>query len=237
MSSVLMITTAADSIVLADGSPHPTGAWAEEVAVSHRLLREAGVRVDIATPGGRAAVIDPISLDERGGVGPADAREFRAYLDSIDEQLQRPLELAAVSVEDYDAVLVPGGHGPMVDLARDADLARLLAAADARGSVIAAVCHGLAGLLGAVDATGRFLFAGRRVTVFTDEEEQQGGLGERAPYLVESTLRDLGAVLETGPAWSSTVVVDGNLVTGQNPRSTAATTQRLLAALPPAAGR
>lgn len=231
MPSVLMVITAADSLTLADGGSHPTGFWAEEVAASHRILREAGADVRIATPGGRPAPVDPISLDERGGVSASDAAEFRAYLDAIAEELRQPLALADVRSGDYDAVYLPGGHGPMADLATDPDLARILVEADARRLTVAALCHGPAGLLSATDADGRFVFAGRRLTVFTDEEERQGGLGDRSPYLVESRLRELGAVIESGPAWTSTVVRDGNLITGQNPQSSADTAREVVQSL------
>ena len=231
MPSVLMVITAADSLTLADGGSHPTGFWAEEVAASHRILREAGADVRIATPGGRPAPVDPISLDERGGVSASDAGEFRAYLDAIAGELRQPLALADVQTGDYDAVYLPGGHGPMADLATDPELARILAEADARRLTVAALCHGPAGLLSATGADGRFLFAGRRLTVFTDEEERQGGLGDRSPYLVESRLRELGAVIESGPAWTSTVVRDGNLITGQNPQSSADTAREVVQSL------
>ncbi|WP_199441074.1 type 1 glutamine amidotransferase domain-containing protein [Umezawaea beigongshangensis] len=231
MTKVLMIVSAADSLELADGTAHPTGFWAEELAASHELLRAAGAEVDVATPGGAQPTVDPISLDERGGVSEADAERFRRYLDSIATELAAPLSLADVTIDDYDAVYVPGGHGPMADLARDADTGRLLRAADARGSVVAVLCHGPAALLSTVDADGTFAFAGRRVTAFTDVEEQQGGLGERSPYLVESRLRELGAVIESGEPWTSTVVVDGTLISGQNPQSSRATAEAVLAAL------
>jgi putative intracellular protease/amidase len=231
MSNVLMIISAADSLTLADGTSHPTGYWAEEVAASHRVFREAGAAVRIATPGGRVPTVDPVSLDARGGVDETDAKQFQTYLDSIAADLRRPLPLGDVTLGDYDAVFLPGGHGPMADLADDPDLARVLAEADARHLVVAALCHGPAGLLSAVDGSGRFLFAGRRLTTFTDAEELQGGLGENSPYLVESRLRELGAVIEAAPAWSSHVVVDGNLITGQNPQSSVATAERVLQAL------
>jgi putative intracellular protease/amidase len=231
MARVLMVVTAADTLTLADGTSHATGFWAEEVAASHEVLRAAGVEVDIATPGGAAATVDPISLDGRGGVSEADAARFRAYLDTIADELAEPRSLADVEVTDYDALYIPGGHGPMTDLAVDADLGRLLVDADGRGQVIAALCHGPAGLLSALRPDGRFAFAGRTLTVFTDEEERQGGLGEATPYFVEARLRELGAVVEPGPAWESRVVVDGNLITGQNPRSSTDTARQVLVAL------
>lgn len=226
-----MILSAAATVRLIDGSDHPTGFWAEEVAASHRVLSEAGFEVDIATPGGARPTVDPASLDERGGVAEADAADFRRYLDSIEDSLAAPLPVAKVSLDDYDAVYIPGGHAPMTDLAIDAEVGRLLADAAARDLPIAALCHGLAALLSATRPDGTFAFAGKRLTSFSDEEELQGGLGEATPYFVEARLRRLGALPEPGPPWSSTVVVDGTLITGQNSQSSVETAQRLLAML------
>jgi putative intracellular protease/amidase len=228
---VLMVISAADSLTLGDDAAHPTGYWAEEVVASHRVLRGAGIEVDVATPGGVRPTVDSISLDERGGVERAAAEELRDYLDSLSDQLTQPLTLGEVSVADYDAIFVPGGHAPMEDLVRDADLGRLLAEADRSGKVVAALCHGPAGLLSASGGDSGFTFAGRRMTVFTDEEERQGGLKEAAPYLVESRLREFGAVIESGPAWTSKVVIDGNLITGQNPQSSVDTAREVVKAL------
>jgi putative intracellular protease/amidase len=233
MAKILMVVSAADRLTLADGTTHPTGFWAEEVAVSHRVLREAGIDVDIATPGGVPPTVDPISLDERGMVDEASAKEFRTYLEALSDQLDKPLALGDVRAADYDGLYIPGGHGPMEDLAHDADLARLLREIDGSGKIVAALCHGPAGVLStSVEEAGDgFPFAGRKLTVFSDEEERQGGLGEAVPYFLESRLRELGALVETGPAWSSKVVADGNLVTGQNPQSSADTARQVLRTL------
>ncbi|MFE9021041.1 type 1 glutamine amidotransferase domain-containing protein [Streptomyces sp. NPDC007808] len=231
MTRILMVLSGADSMELADGSTHPTGYWAEEVAASHRVLRDAGAEVDIATPGGVRPTVDAISLDGRGGVDESAAREFRAYLDSIAGQLDAPLSLSEVRADAYDAIYIPGGHAPMADLAEDAELGRLLNEADAQDRTVAALCHGVAALLSATRADGGFTFAGRALTSFTDEEERQGGLGENTPYFVESRLRERGAVLDTGAAWSSKVVRDGNLITGQNPQSSKDTAEKVLKAL------
>lgn len=226
MAKILMVITGADGLTLADGTVHPTGFWAEEVAESHRVLAEAGVEVDIATPGGVRPPVDPISLDERGGVEASAAEKFRAYLGSIEDRLAQPLALSKVNAADYDAIYLPGGHGPMEDLARDADLGRLLADAVRDGKIVAALCHGPAALLSTAGEDA-FPFAGRRLTVFTDDEERQGGLKDAVPYFVESRLRELGAIVEPGPAWTSKVVVDGTLITGQNPQSTVETAQQV----------
>jgi putative intracellular protease/amidase len=231
MPKILMVLSSAASLRPADGTTHPTGYWAEEVAASHRVLAEAGVTVDLATPGGVRPTVDEISLDERGGVAAADAAEHRAYLDTIAERLASPLVLADVRPDDYDAIYLPGGHAPMADLVRDADLGRLLVAANTRGATVAALCHGVAGLLSAEAPDGAFAYAGRALTSFTDEEERQGGLGDGSPFLVESELRERGAVVRIGAPWSSTVVQDGNLITGQNPQSSTATAEAVLKAL------
>ncbi len=225
MAHVLMVVTGADAIALADGTMHPTGFWAEELVELHRGLVDAGHQVDVATPGGVRPPVDPGSLGEDTG------DELRGYLATIDAVLAQPRALADVQPGEYDAIALPGGHGPMVDLATDADLGRLLVDAVDRDAVVGVLCHGPAGLLSAVREDGSSAFAGRRLTVFTDDEERQGGLGDGAPYLVESRLRELGVVVEPGEPWSVTVVVDGTVVSGQNPQSSLATARRLVEVL------
>jgi putative intracellular protease/amidase len=231
MPKILMVISAATSLKLTDGSTHPTGYWAEEVAASHKVLKAAGAEVDLATPAGVRPTVDALSLSEQGGVSEADAEGFRAYLAGIAEELSTPLALSEVNVGDYDAIYIPGGHAPMADLVQDADLGRLLNDANAQGKTVAALCHGVGALLSAIDENGRFTFAGRTLTSFTDEEERQGGLGETTPFFVEARLREQGAALKTGAAWSNTVVVDGNLITGQNPQSSTGTAETVLEAL------
>lgn len=226
MSKVLMVVTGVDELTLADGSPHPTEFWAEELVELHHGLAAAGHEIDVATPGGACPTVDPASLDVDSNAG----REIAAALDVLWGVLASPLRLDQIRAGEYDAVVLPGGHGPMVDLAEDADLGRLLIDADRRNAVIGVLCHGPAGLLSAVDSEG-FRFAGRHLAVFTDAEERAGGLGENTPYLVASRLAALGATIANGDVWSSTVVVDGNLVSGQNPQSSVATANAIVAAL------
>lgn len=227
MARALLVITAADHFTLTDGTQHPTGYWAEELIELHRGLRTAGHQVDLATPGGRVPVPDAASLDLSTEAG----RERRAYLDSIAEELDHPLVLAEVPVGLYDAIVLPGGHGPMQDLAFEPDLGRLLLDAADRDAVIGALCHGPAGLLSATCPDGSFAFAGRRLAAFTDAEEAIGGLADRSPYLLQSRLSELGAAVEAGAPWSQTVVVDGRLVSGQNPQSSVATAAAVVHAL------
>ncbi|WP_251444169.1 type 1 glutamine amidotransferase domain-containing protein [Microbacterium sp. USTB-Y] len=231
MSKILMAVTAADSLTLADGTAHPTGFWAEELVVAHRELTRAGHDVLIATPGGRPAPVDPGSLNADVVGDATRVEEFRAYLQTIRADLEAPAALGDIVATDFAAVVLPGGHGPMADLAFDEDLGRLLVAADAAQLLIAPFCHGPAGLLSATAPDGRFAFSGRTLTVFTDEEETTGGLGENTPWFVATTLRDRGATVEGGAPWSSHVVRDGNLISGQNPQSSHAVAQTLLEAL------
>src|SRR5688572_23742847 len=117
MSSILIVPSAADAWTRADGSTYETGYWAEELVAIHEKLVDAGYKVDIATPEGRKPTVDARSLDPT--IGGPEVGRFAKYLDSISEDLELPLTLSEVNVADYDAVVIPGGHGPMEDLYRD----------------------------------------------------------------------------------------------------------------------
>jgi putative intracellular protease/amidase len=226
MARVLFVVTGATTWTLTDGTQHPTGYWAEELLQPYRALTAAGHTVVVATPGGVRPTVDEASLapDYTGGV------DVRPELDGI-EALRHPLALTDVDLESYDAVYYPGGHGPMQDLVADAVSGALLTAALDSGRPLAVVCHGSVALLAARRPDGGWAFEGRRVTGFSDEEERQGGLAPKAPFLAESRLREAGAVVEVGDPWSDHVVVDGNLITGQNPQSSATVGRLLVDAL------
>jgi putative intracellular protease/amidase len=146
------------------------------------------------------------------------------------DKVENTLALGSVDPARYDAVFLAGGHGTMWDLPPDARLAEILTAVDARGAVVAAVCHGPAGLVGARRADGRPLVAGRRVTAFTNAEEDAVKLSAVVPFLLESRLRELGGEYVGGEMWKSHAVRDGNLVTGQNPASSEAVARLVLEA-------
>ncbi|MFJ8007463.1 type 1 glutamine amidotransferase domain-containing protein [Streptomyces fagopyri] len=229
MARILMVLSGVDHWTLNDGSKHPSGYWAEEFVVPHRIFSQAGFTVDIAAPTGGKPAADPVSL-RPDVVGP-EADEFAAYIHAAAESLARPTALSDVDTARYDAIFLPGGHGPMEDLAHDPDLGRILIEADAAGKIIAPVCHGPAALLSANLPGGHWLFAGRALTVFTNEEEQLNGTADRAPWLVETVLTARGAVVRSVNAWEANVVVDGNLYSGQNPASSKPLAERLVAAL------
>ncbi len=221
MTKMLIVLTGARSWTLKDGSDHPTGFWAEEFLAPYRIFSEAGLDITVATPGGVTPVADDNSLSaEMNNGGKDKVAELRCQLDDLREILENTAVLEDVDPADFDAVFVPGGHGPMEDLAASLPTGQLLATMlGDESKVVASVCHGPASFLAATAADGGPLLAGRRITAFTNEEESQAGLAEKAPWLLEDRLRQTGSTFTAGDAWAPHVVVDGNLVTGQNPAS------------------
>ncbi|WP_224388310.1 type 1 glutamine amidotransferase domain-containing protein [Pseudonocardia sp. ICBG1293] len=229
MSRILIVLSAADTWERTDGSAYPTGYWAEELAAPYETFVAAGHTVEFASPGGVLQPLDRHSADP-AVAGPDCAHHVRVAEAALRE-FGTPLRLADVDPDRYDAVVLPGGHGPLVDLYRDPDLGALLARVDGDGRIVGAVCHGPAGLLSATGPDGRWLYAGRRMAAFTDEEEQLFGTADGAPWLLASRLRERAAVHESGPAYQAFTVVDGNLVTGQNPASSTPMAEQVVAAL------
>ncbi|MEU9478975.1 type 1 glutamine amidotransferase domain-containing protein [Streptomyces sp. NPDC048191] len=227
MSKILFVLTGADHWTLADGTLHPTGFWADEALVPYRALKAAGHEIVVATPGGVVPRVDQASLAPEVNGGRERAEEVRRGLAEMAE-LSTPVKLAEVDLDDFAAVFYPGGHGPMEDLAVDADSGRLLVAALDSGRPLAVVCHGPAALLAAVRADGVNAFAGYRATAFTNEEEGQAGFAERARWLLQDRLTEAGVQIRTGEPWAPHVVTDRNLITGQNPASAGPVAQELL---------
>jgi putative intracellular protease/amidase len=230
-SRVLFIVTAADHLTLKDGSRHPTGYWADELVQPHRLLREAGASITLATPGGAKPVVDQGSLAPEATGGPAGKKALTDYLASMRGELEAPKALEDMRSDDYDVVVVPGGHGPMEDLVDDAAVGRILTEMLQAGKKVAIVCHAPAAMLAARTADGSWPFRGYRMTAFTNQEEVQGGLAPRLRWLLEDRLREAGALFEAADPWSVHVVVDRNLYTGQNPMSAGPMAERLIADL------
>ncbi|MFT4081466.1 MAG: type 1 glutamine amidotransferase domain-containing protein [Nocardioides sp.] len=186
-----------------------------------------------------------------GGLPEAALRDGVAELEAAstavrDDRLARlariegfaaPVALSSLTDEqlgEFDAVFAPGGHGPMVDLPENPDVARLLSVLHEQGKTISALCHAPALLLAAPDRIdGQWLFEGFRLTSYTNEEEDQNKIGRLGmPWLLASALQNAGAIFDDAPyPWASHVVVDRNLITGQNPYSTEATADAVLKAL------
>ena len=228
MTKVLMVVSAADHWTLNDGTLHPTGFWAEELVTPYSIFTDAGWDVDVATPGGKAPVVDKASLDESAG-GPDTLAAVKAKLDELAPVLAKPLNLADVKAADYDLVFYPGGHGPMEDLAVDETSGRILTERMADNAPVALLCHAPAAVLATENAPGGSPFAGRKMTGFSNDEERAAGLADKAPWLLESRLVALGAEYDKAPEpWASHVIVDGNLYTGQNPSSSKELAERLV---------
>ena len=212
--NILMVTTSADALV----NGRKTGVWLEEIAVPYLTLAKAGLAITVASPKGGAVPIDPHSLDDASVAKWPDIMEL----------LKNSAPLKDIQAYGFDAIFLPGGHGTMMDFATDAELKRLLLDFAKTDKVIAAVCHGPAGLVGAKKPDGTPLVAGKTITAFTDEEEIAVQLEKVVPFMLEATLRSEGANFVGGPLWSPHVEVDGNLITGQNPASSEAIANAVL---------
>jgi putative intracellular protease/amidase len=200
----------------------PTGLWLEEFAVPYLKFKEAGFEVTVASTKGGETPIDPRSL--------TDDNKVKHWREPA-SVLKKTVALSTVQAEQFDAVFLPGGHGTMFDLPNDQNLKRLLNQFARADKVIAAVCHGPAGLVGATKADGTPLVANKTITSFTNEEEAAAELGKEVPFLLESRLREEGARFVVGKKFASHAEIDGKLVTGQNPASSAAVANAIIAIL------
>jgi putative intracellular protease/amidase len=230
MAKVLFVVTGATYLVLKDGTRYATGYWAEEFANPYKELTDAGHEVVVATPGGVTPNVDMMSLRPSMAGGEQGALDLEAIIRSA-EVLRRPLKVSDVRPEDYDAIYFPGGHGPMQDLAFDADVGRLLTAQLASGRPLAIVCHAPAAIL-STRIHGVSPFKGYRVTCFTNDEEEAVGLASKTQWLLETELKEkVGVQFSRGALWEPFMVEDRNLITGQNPHSAAVLGERLLKVL------
>jgi putative intracellular protease/amidase len=227
VARVLFIVSGATYLVLKDGTRYATGYWAEEFARPFKMITDAGHEVVVATPNGVTPNVDMMSLRPSMAGGEQGALDLEAIIRSA-EEMRRPIKLSDVRLEDYDAVYMPGGHGPMQDLAFDADAGRLLTAQLASGKPLAIVCHGPAVLL-ATRIRGQSPFKGYRITCFTNEEEEAVGLASRCQWLLEDELKQkVGIEYSKAETWKPYLVHDRNLITGQNPQSAAVVAEQLL---------
>lgn len=222
---ILIVTTSNASM----GGSKPTGLWLEELTTPYFVFVEAGARVTLASIKGGIIPIDPRSL-EAGEAEPESVTRFRADAAAM-AALDQSHSLAALDGDSFDAIFLPGGHGTMWDLPCNATLAALIGKMWREGKVVATVCHGAAGLLSAVETDGEPLVMGKAITGFTDAEERAAGLATEVPFLLESRLRELGALFENGEPFAPYAIADGRLVTGQNPASSQATAQLVLDAV------
>ncbi|MFM0211840.1 type 1 glutamine amidotransferase domain-containing protein [Paraburkholderia sediminicola] len=222
---ILMVLTSHDQL---GNTGRKTGFWLEEFAAPYYVFKDAGADVILASPQGGQPPLDPKSDDP-----DAQTDATRRFSKDPDAQaaLASTVKLSTVSASDYDAVFYPGGHGPLWDLAEDPHSIALIEALYAAGKPVGAVCHA-PGVLRHTKAPDEApLVRDKPVTGFSNSEEAAVGLTDVVPFLVEDMLKKSGAQYSKGPDWQSHVVVAGNLITGQNPASSEAAAQALLAKL------
>lgn len=206
----------------------PTGFWLEELAAPYYVFRDAGAELVLASPKGGQPPLDPKS-DEPDAQTEA-TRRFRLDRDAM-QALANTRPLASVNADDFDAVFYPGGHGPLWDLAEDRDSIALIESFIAASKPVALVCHAPGVLRHVRNADGRPLVEGKEVTGFTNSEEAAVQLTDIVPFLVEDELQAKGGKFTRGADWTSYVVRDGLLITGQNPGSSAEAAATLMAQL------
>jgi putative intracellular protease/amidase len=219
---ILMVLTSHDRL---GDTGEKTGFWLEEFASPYFAFIDAGADVTLASPKGGLPPLDPKSRH------PDMQTEAIVRFDNepaAKVALANTVELSAISPSDFDAVFYPGGHGPLWDLAEDPNSIALIEALYAAGKLVAAVCHGPAAFRHTKAPDGSPLVQGKSVTGFANSEEEEVGLTQVVPFLVEDMLRENGGKYSKAENWKPHVVTDGNLITGQNPASSEAAAMALL---------
>ena len=219
---ILIVLTSHDQL---GDTGRKTGFWLEEFTAPYYVMHDAGAEITLASPAGGQPPLDPVS-------NVSDAQTLSTERFKTDTVAQHALahtkKLADIGSSGYDALFFPGGHGPLWDLAESIDCKRLIEDFFVSERPVGAVCHAPAVFRHTTDVDGRPLIAGRRVTSFSNTEEAAVGLTKIVPFLVEDMLTMNGGLYEKGLDWGVYVVVDGQLVTGQNPASSAAAAEKLL---------
>jgi putative intracellular protease/amidase len=221
---ILMVLTSHDKL---GDTGRKTGFWLEEFAAPYFVFRDAGVDLTIASPKGGQAPIDPKSdLPENQTAAMARFKQD----DVAKKAIGNTRKLADMKAQDFDTVFYVGGHGPMWDIVDNPDAIQLLETFYDTGKPVAAVCHSSAVLHRAMHQ-GAPLAKGKRVTGFTNGEEETAQLTKVVPFLVEDELKRVGGLYEKAADWQSRAIADGRVITGQNPASSAAAAELLLKTL------
>ncbi|MFV1490957.1 type 1 glutamine amidotransferase domain-containing protein [Phaeobacter sp. JH18-32] len=222
---ILMILTSHDQL---GDTGEKTGFWLEEFAAPYYVFKDAGAEVTLASPKGGQPPLDPKSDDDS-----AQTEATRRFKDDPAAQgaLANTKVLSEVTDAGFDAIFYPGGHGPLWDLAEDADSRRLIEGFARSDRPVGAVCHAPAVFRHTEGADGKPLVAGKRVTGFTNTEEEAVGLTDVVPFLVEDMLKANGGLYEKQDDWAEFAIIDGKLVTGQNPASSEDAARKLMSLL------
>ena len=219
---ILMVLTSHDQL---GDTGKKTGFWLEEFAAPYYVFKDAGADITLASPKGGQPPLDPGSDTEDAQT--AATERFKSDADA-QKVLAHTEVLSSIDAAGFDAIFYPGGHGPLWDLAEDADSIRLIETFAHSDRPVGAVCHAPAVFKHPKGADGKPLVAGKTVTGFTNTEEEGVGLTDVVPFLVEDMLKANGGNYEKGDDWASFVVTDGKLVTGQNPASSEEAARKLL---------
>ena len=222
MKKVLFVLTSHDKL---GNTGEKTGFWIEEFAAPYYTLHDKGIEITIASPKGGQPPIDPKSSAE-------DAQTEATKRFNADEALQAKLatttKLSEVDQDGFDAIFYPGGHGPLWDLAEDKDSIALIESFYANKKTVSAVCHAPAVFKHTKGADGNSLVKGKKVTGFTNTEEEAVQLTDVVPFLVEDMLKENGGIYSKGDDWGVYTQEDGLLITGQNPASSEKVAEILL---------
>lgn len=218
---VLFVVT--NTSVMNDAEETKTGVWLEEFAVpflTFKNLSDSKLKLDVT-------VASPL-----GGISPIDYASLKCKnpteWDYTKKDLDNTVKLSDVDYTKYDAIFLPGGHGPMFDLAKDELLGQIVSYFYNAHKIVAAVCHGPVGLINAKTEIGEPIVKGMRLTCFTNEEEKLVEKDRLMPFMLESKLKQMGAIIEKERPWTENVVIDKNLITGQNPESSKKITEIVL---------
>ncbi len=207
MFKILIITTNYSGSE--DSAIKETGVWLEEFAVPYLVFKDTGYNITLASP--------------KGGLSPIDIQSLSCSnpieWDICIKLLRNTTRLSEIDYKSYDVLFLPGGHGPMFDLANDLLIKEVVEYFYNKNKIISAVCHGPAGLILAKDKNGESILKDKKLTCFTNKEEKIVRKYEDVPFLLESKIRALGARFEDATPWSEHVCVDKNIITGQNPQS------------------
>jgi len=195
-----------------------TGVYLEEFAVPYLVFKATGYDITVASPLGGISPVD------EGSMSCSNPMEW----DECIKILRETTKLSEIDYKDYDVLFLPGGHGPMFDLAKDLQLKEIVEYFYKHNKIISAICHGPAGLLLAKDNTGESILKGKKVTALTNKEEHITKTDEAVPFLLETELRKLGAKFEDAAPWSEHVCVDKNIITGQNPQSSLLLAEKII---------
>ncbi|ADR22321.1 dimethylallyltransferase [Marivirga tractuosa] len=219
---VLFVLTSHDEL---GDTGEKTGFWVEEFAAPYYSMKDENVDITIATPKGGKAPIDPRSQSE---ASQTEATKRFNNDEEVQKRIANTQKLSEVKAADYDAVFYPGGHGPLWDLAEDKTSIELIETFNEQDKPMAFVCHAPAALKEVKGKDGEPLVKGKKVTGFTNAEEEAVQLTEVVPFLLEDMLAEKGGTFTKGENWSVHVVEDGNLITGQNPASSKKAAELLL---------